>query len=193
MNFLAHLHIANHCDSDLQGNLLGDFVKGDPSKQYEERLVKGIKLHRFVDSYTDTHAVMKETKSLFPKGVRRFSPIAMDMFWDHCLAANWERYHDESLRSFCDFAEAQARQHSEFPLPSRYLNLMSIMWDQRWLESYQHLDNIEYALIRMSSRSPRMSELKNCFEHIENNYHQLLERFELLYPDVLAAAKAQSF
>ncbi len=193
MNFLAHLHIANHCESDLQGNLLGDFVKGDPSKQYEERLVKGIKLHRFVDSYTDTHAIMKETKSLFPKEVRRFSPIAMDMFWDHCLASNWERYHDESLRSFCHLAEEQARQQSEFPLPTRYLNLMSVMWDQRWLESYQHLGNIEYALIRISSRSPRMNELQGCFEHIENNYHQLMELFELLYPDVLAAAKAQSF
>lgn len=28
MNFLAHLHIAKHCNSNLAGNLLGDFVKG---------------------------------------------------------------------------------------------------------------------------------------------------------------------
>ena len=52
MNFLAHLHIAQHCNSNLAGNLLGDFVKGDPNKHYSDSLSDGIRLHRFVDSYT---------------------------------------------------------------------------------------------------------------------------------------------
>ncbi|MFA0070425.1 ACP phosphodiesterase, partial [Vibrio breoganii] len=38
MNFLAHLHIAQHCKSNLAGNLLGDFVKGDPNKHYSTSL-----------------------------------------------------------------------------------------------------------------------------------------------------------
>lgn len=65
MNFLAHLHIAHHCQSSLLGNLLGDFVKGDPTEQYPQSLVQGIRLHRWVDAYTDSHPVMKAAKSLF--------------------------------------------------------------------------------------------------------------------------------
>jgi len=65
MNFLAHLHIAQHCKSNLAGNLLGDFVKGDPNKHYSTSLANGIRLHRFVDSYTDLHDVSRSAKSLF--------------------------------------------------------------------------------------------------------------------------------
>lgn len=73
MNFLAHLHIAHHCQSSLLGNLLGDFVKGDPTEQYPQSLVQGIRLHRWVDAYTDSHPVMKAAKSLFPSSSSRHS------------------------------------------------------------------------------------------------------------------------
>lgn len=42
MNFLAHLHIAKHCNSNLAGNLLGDFVKGDPNKHYSDSFLTAL-------------------------------------------------------------------------------------------------------------------------------------------------------
>ena len=45
--------------------MLGDFVKGDPNKYYSDSLSDGIRLHRFVDSYTDRHEVSRSAKSLF--------------------------------------------------------------------------------------------------------------------------------
>ncbi|XHY22957.1 Acyl carrier protein phosphodiesterase [Vibrio sp. NH-UV-68] len=88
VNFLAHLHIADHCQSSLLGNLLGDFVKGNPDTQYPAMISQGVRLHRFVDSYTDSHSQVEQIRALFPNGVRRYSGIALDMFWDHCLAVN---------------------------------------------------------------------------------------------------------
>lgn len=64
MNFLAHLHIAQHCKSNLAGNLLGDFVKGDPNKHYSTSLSDGIRLHRFVDRY--------QTVTMYPDRQNRF-------------------------------------------------------------------------------------------------------------------------
>ncbi len=64
MNYLAHLHIADHCQSSLLGNLLGDFVKGDPSAQFSPEIARGIRLHRLVDAYTDSHPVMQQAQSL---------------------------------------------------------------------------------------------------------------------------------
>lgn len=87
MNYLAHLHIADHCQSSLLGNLLGDFVKGDPDSQYGAPIASGIRLHRLVDAYTDSHPVMQHAKQCFSSDTRRFAPIALDMFWDHCLAS----------------------------------------------------------------------------------------------------------
>lgn len=33
MNYLAHLHIADHTNTSFTGNFLGDFVKGDPEQK----------------------------------------------------------------------------------------------------------------------------------------------------------------
>ncbi|NQF18717.1 ACP phosphodiesterase, partial [Enterobacter hormaechei] len=42
MNFLAHLHLAHLADSSLSGNLLADFVRGNPAEAYSPEVVDGI-------------------------------------------------------------------------------------------------------------------------------------------------------
>ncbi|USD62391.1 DUF479 domain-containing protein [Vibrio sp. SCSIO 43140] len=191
MNFLAHLHIAEHCSSSLLGNLLGDFVKGDPTKHYQDDIAQGIMLHRFVDSYTDNHLIMKQCKTLFDSDLKRFAPIAMDMFWDHCLAKHWSRFHHQSLTRFVDNAEATIKRTSA-PLPDRFVRMSTHMWQGRWLESYQEFDNIKYALERMSLRSMRMAPLAECGEQLEMHYPEFSEFFNQLYPEVLEQAKQQT-
>lgn len=63
------------------------------------------------------------------------------------------------------------------------------MWQGRWIESYQQMENIEYALARMATRSVRIAPLADCFSELERSYHQLLPLFEQLYPDVLEKSK----
>ena len=125
MNFLAHLHIADHCDSSKLGNLLGDFVKGDPNKQYQPSIAHGVMLHRFVDSYTDQHPLMSDAKSLFDGSARRFAPIALDVFWDHCLASRWEEFHSESLRQFCHKAELRLLMQQNMLTSEQYEQAVS--------------------------------------------------------------------
>ncbi|MEX3070828.1 ACP phosphodiesterase [Vibrio alginolyticus] len=191
MNFLAHLHIADHCSSHLLGNLLGDFVKGDPSKQYSAHISNGIKLHRFVDTITDQHPIVEECKPLFTGVSRRFAPIALDMFWDHCLAKHWLSFHDQPLNRFVNDAYQIVDREVNDEMPPRFLLLHSRMWTGGWLQSYQELDNIEFALHRMSKRSPRMANLATTFTVLENEYSTLEAHFPSLYTDVLAKAVRQ--
>ncbi|WP_045477964.1 ACP phosphodiesterase [Vibrio owensii] len=186
MNFLAHLHIADHCNSHLMGNLLGDFVKGDPSKQYQTDISNGIKLHRFVDRITDHHALVEECKPHFTGVARRFAPIALDMFWDHCLAKHWRTFSPQSLDSFVRYAYSEVNKQISDDLPPRFLMLHSRMWSGGWLQSYQYLENIEFALHRMSQRSPRMADLTTTFEVLDNEYELLEAKFAALYQDVLS-------
>ncbi|MDF2154821.1 ACP phosphodiesterase [Vibrio sp. CAU 1672] len=188
MNFLAHLHIADHCHSQLLGNLLGDFVKGDPSKQYQVATEHGIRLHRFVDRTTDQHMLVEECKHFFTGKARRFAPIALDMFWDHCLAKHWQQYHPLPLEQFVDSAQARVEAEISTELPEKFLNLHAKMWSGGWLLSYRELENIEFALHRMSQRSHRMANLTTTFGVLEKQYNQLEERFAPLYRDVLLQA-----
>ncbi|MCG9702764.1 ACP phosphodiesterase [Vibrio natriegens] len=188
MNFLAHLHIADHCNSHLLGNLLGDFVKGDPSKQYQTDISNGIKLHRFVDRITDHHPIVEACKPHFTGVSRRFAPIALDMFWDHCLAKQWSAFHHHSLDKFVNAAYQRVDRDVCEQLPEHFLVLHSRMWTGGWLQSYQDLENIEFALHRMSQRSPRMSDLTTTFAVLDEQYATLEAKFPLLYHDVLRQA-----
>jgi acyl carrier protein phosphodiesterase len=195
MNYLAHLDIAQHCSSSLLGNLLGDFIKGDPYLQYDASIAAGIKLHRWVDVYTDTHLLVDQAKQMFPSRTRRFAPIALDMFWDHCLAANWSRYSEQPLATFVHFAEQKIQQQEKILdlLPERYQRVSRLMWRGRWLESYAQLDNIEFALNRMSQRSERFAPLSHCFASLEAHYAELVPLFHLFYPQLLSQAQRQTF
>ncbi|MGO2341288.1 acyl carrier protein phosphodiesterase [Vibrio litoralis] len=188
MNFLAHLHIAEYCQSDLAGNLLGDFAKGNPEGKYPSHVVDGIRLHRFVDRYTDTHPLILQQKSLFEPSIKRFSPIALDMFWDHCLACEWRNFHHlelvdfvEQCRSFC--------QSQSYEVPENYRTTMSAMWRGEWLLSYQDINSTLYALERMSHRSPRMGPLNDCGDVLMAHYEELRAVFLQFYPDVLNSSK----
>ncbi|MCZ4309955.1 ACP phosphodiesterase [Vibrio atlanticus] len=189
MNFLAHLHIAKHCKSNLAGNLLGDFVKGDPSKYYSNSLSDGIRLHRFVDSYTDLHDVSRSAKSLFSHQTRRFAPIALDVFWDHCLANHWAQFSTQSLERFCVDSHQQIFEHQEPHWPEHFITVHQKMAEQRWLLSYQDMPSIEVVLQRMALRRPKLGMLKSCYHDLEHHYNTLQCHFHELYPSVLEEAK----
>tara|TARA_R110001583_G_scaffold7720_10_gene37984 strand:- start:7391 stop:7993 length:603 start_codon:yes stop_codon:yes gene_type:complete len=190
MNYLAHLHIADHTQTSLLGNFLGDFVKGNPDGSYNLAVVKGIRLHRFVDSYTDSHPLIKSVKPLFSKELRRFSPISLDMFWDHCLAKHWSTFHGDSLSHFSAQTStliAQETKQLSQPLPERFEKISQLVWQGKWFEHYAQIENIEFALQRIASRSARMAPLGKTFDSLATHYDLLSETFFELYPDVLEA------
>ncbi|SJN58841.1 Acyl carrier protein phosphodiesterase [Vibrio ruber DSM 16370] len=192
MNFLAHLHLAQACQSSPLGNLLGDFVKGDPQGRYPEPVVQGIRLHRFVDAYTDRHPLVLQLKSCFPAESRRFAPIGLDLFWDHCLARDWHERHDHPLDRFCQTVYGQIEQELTFTPPESFMQVHQRMWQGRWLESYAEFENIEFALQRMSRRSPRMQALTSCIPSLKTHYQHLSENFTQFYPQVLEAVSVAS-
>lgn len=188
MNFLAHLHLAQQCNSHLAGNLVADFVRGDPYRQFSKDIADGIKLHRFVDSYIDAMPEVKQCRQLFGPDTRRVSGIALDMVWDHFLARHWQQFHPHPLSDFVNTArtEVEPYQHN---MPKAYLLMMDRMWQQNWLLQYQYPETLETALVRMASRRPRLHQLALTPAVLMANYNQLEQQFFLIYPQVELAAK----
>ncbi|MEL0660335.1 ACP phosphodiesterase [Psychromonas arctica] len=192
MNYLAHLHIAASTNTSFSGNFLGDFVKGNPDGQFPTNIVQGIRLHRYVDSFTDKHPQVLAAKLLFPKVLRRYAPIALDMFWDHFLARHWTTFHHLTLAEFCQLAEQKIvseTQVKDVILPERFERINGWVWQDKWLESYQKIENIEYALKRMATRSERMAPLAETGKILRENYADLSVVFFALYEDVLKASQ----
>ena len=132
MNYLAHIHLASQSDEAMIGALLGDFAGADYAGDYTPEIEREIAIHRKVDSYTDSHPVVLAAKEMFEPGRRRFAGILLDMFYDHVLIVNWERYSaqsvDELIARFYRALEARKAM-----LPERLQRMLPYMIGQDWL------------------------------------------------------------
>ena len=185
MNFLAHLHLASLANSSLYGNILADFVRGNPQGNYSEQVIDGIFMHRRVDVMTDRLPQVLEAKRLFREEFRRVAPITLDVVWDHFLALHWQELEPEiSLHSFVNRAQIEI-----VPMlpdsPERFQNLNAYMWQERWLERYAELPFIAKVLQGMANRRPKLGALAGSFNDIENNYTLLEQTFCQFYPQII--------
>lgn len=185
MNYLAHLFLSEGTPESLIGNLLGDFVKGTAVNLYSEEIIKGIDLHRKVDSYTDSHAIVRSSKSLVCSHRRRFAGVLTDMFYDHFLAKNWLEYSEVPLR---DFARGvyKVLQDSRDILPESLKQVMPTIIARDLLCSYQEIDGIDIALNRMSARIKRTNNLAGGVEDLTANYQKLESDFRAFFPDLIS-------
>ena len=86
MNFLAHLHLAKLADSSLLGNLMADFVRGNPHQHWSAPVADGILMHRRLDVMTDALPEVRSARQLFRAETYRVAPITLHHIWDHLLA-----------------------------------------------------------------------------------------------------------
>lgn len=192
MNFLAHLHLASLAQSSLLGNLLADFVRGNPDDSFAPDIVAGIYMHRRVDVLTDGLPEVAEAKRWFRPETRRVSPITLDVMWDHFVSLHWS-----TLSPQIDLAEfvAYARENIEPHLPNtppRFINLNNYLWQERWLERYSDMAFIANVLNGMASRRPKLAALRASWQDLEDHYEPLEKLFWQFYPRMIALAEQKS-
>lgn len=191
MNFLAHLHLASLANSSLYGNILADFVRGNPQGNYSDKVIDGIFMHRRVDVMTNRLPQVLEAKRFFREEFAAL-PITLDVVWDHFLALHWQELEPAiSLQAFVNRAQIEI-----VPMlpdsPERFQNLNAYMWQERWLERYAELPFIAKVLQGMANRRPKLGALAGSFIDIENNYTLLEQTFWQFYPQMIAQAKAKT-
>lgn len=188
MNFLAHLHLAHLADSSLSGNLLADFVRGNPATHYPPDVVEGIYMHRRIDVMTDNLPEVREAREWFRHETRRVAPITLDVMWDHFLSRHWTQISpDFPLQAFVGYAHAQVA--TILPdSPPRFVNLNDYLWSEKWLERYRDMDFIQNVLNGMANRRPRLDALRDSGYDLDAHYDALEELFWHFYPRMMAQA-----
>jgi len=89
VNHLAHFHLAGDCEYLVVGALLGDYVKGPLTGALPQALERGVRLHRRVDAFTDSHERLRALRVHFGPGERRLAGVVTDLFFDYLLTRHW--------------------------------------------------------------------------------------------------------
>ncbi|HQQ95039.1 MAG TPA: ACP phosphodiesterase [Bacteroidia bacterium] len=151
MNYLAHAYLSQHDPELLLGNFIADHLRGNDFSRYSEGVVKGIKMHREIDHFTDSHPLFKASKRLFYEEYARYSGILVDIYYDHLLARNFSQHHNSSLEDFStDVYMIYNRNRTIMPQgSSRFLDY--VIRNNIYL-SYASLGGIESVLSHLSQR-----------------------------------------
>ena len=187
MNYLAHLFLAADNAESLIGNLAGDFVKGRISDTLPPGIAAGIRNHRCVDAFTDSHPSVAAFRRVLIPEHGHYSRVIADVFFDHFLAVDFNRYSAESLDAFLTRVYATIDPHLD-ALPGSLRAVYPRMRDEGWLASYRSIDGIGMALFGISRRLSRRPELASATHFLTDpRTRPELERlFHELFPDVIS-------
>ena len=186
MNYLAHIYLASHSDEAMLGALLGDFVKPHSGEQFSAEIEADIVTHRKVDSFTDSHPLVLNAKSLFAGPRRRYAGILLDVFYDHLLALHWARYSDVPLDTFIARFYAALTRRADI-LPANLARAAPYMIEQDWLGSYLHYEGVEIAIRRISTRLSKNGDLlRDGLADLKANYGPIETGCHAFFPDLIA-------
>jgi acyl carrier protein phosphodiesterase len=184
MNYLAHLLLAGEDPEEKLGALMGDFTRGrleNLAMQYPPGIMQGIAAHRRIDLFTDRHHRFMQSKARFSKPRRRYAGIIVDVLYDHFLSHHWDRFSVIDRRAFIsDVYDLLERNHHR--LPERLQRVSTLMINQDWLGSYQHIDQIGEVYDRMSRRLRRPNTLSGSLEEVREHYPDLERDFADFFP-----------
>lgn len=185
MNFLAHLFLSGDNERVKIGNFIADFVKGNKLNDYPPEIQFGIRLHREIDSYTDSHPVVLESKSRLRPTFGHYSPVIVDVFYDHYLAKNWSQFSQIELEQFTVNFYKMIKKYSTI-IPQAVNNMLVYMSAKNWLYNYQFIEGIDKALTGMSKRTKFDSKMEHASISLQENYEDFEDEFARFFPDLQA-------
>lgn len=194
MNWLAHAFLSKPDIEFRLGNLLADLVKRRDRAAMPAAFLDGTRQHQAIDAFTDTHQAVHRSRARIGGDFRHATGILVDVFYDHFLALDWERYASEPLDSFTARLYAEIREHPiELPAEARAA-VERLLADDR-LGSYRRLGGIEASLrrvsLRLEARTGRNFGLERGIAELVAHFEGLRADFTEFFPQLVAHVGAR--
>lgn len=189
MNFLAHIYLSGKDENLILGNFIADMVKGRQIDKFTPEVVKGIKLHRKIDEYTDSHRYVSRSKDRIRNKYRHYSGVVVDMFYDHFLARYWKDYSPEPLETFVQSAY-NVLMKNYIILPSRAKFILPIMIGSNWLVNYADLQSLQRHMEGLARRTPFESGMENAVHDLKMHYNGFRQDFSEFFPELISFSKS---
>jgi acyl carrier protein phosphodiesterase len=165
------------------GNFIADSVKGAEINRFQEGIKDGIILHRKIDTFTDLHPIFCKSKNRLRTSQGKFSGVVTDIFYDHFLAVNWEKFCVISLEEFADRVYALMNLYRK-DLPPVVQFILPRMISSNWLVNYANFYGIERSLEGMARRTNFPSNMHNALIDLQKDYEQYQNEFLEFFEEI---------
>ncbi len=183
MNYLAHAYLSFQHEELLVGNMISDFVKGNKQYEYPEGIFKGIRLHRQIDAFTDSHEATRSATALFKPVVARYAPAFVDVAYDHFLANDTQVFTPSSLYDFAAATYEVLQKHYNV-LPMRFQSMLTYMRRDNWLFNYIHTWGLQRSMQGLVHRAAYLSDAQPAYDCFLYHYQELAACYNDFIADV---------
>lgn len=187
MNYLAHSYLSFGFDDVLIGNYIADTVKGNHDR-FSENIRKGIRLHHLIDNFTDSNPIFRKSVRRIDNGFGLYANIIVDMFYDHFLASNWNRYSDMLLPRFAEKVYATLLSKYSI-LPSRMKRMLPHMHASNWLVYYGDANSFNHFFKGLAIRTKFAPHLAKAASEIHEHYEDLNNDFITFMDEMVVYVK----
>lgn len=190
MNFLAHAYLSFGREDILAGNFIADFIRGKERLTYPEKVQVGIALHHAIDTFTDSHPLVKEVQAFLQPRFGHYARVISDVFFDYFLAKNWARFSAIPLEQF-----SQDTYHLlgtyPVPLPDAFQRMLYWMQQQNWLYTYREHAGIQSALDGLARRARFDSKMNEASKVLGEKEAEIEALFFVFFQDLETFAQAR--
>ncbi len=190
MNFLSHLYLAGDSEGLIIGNFIADSVKGSNFNNFSKAIQEGIILHRAIDTYTDSHEIVEQSKHRLREKYKKYASVIVDIYYDHFLAKNWNDYSELELSHFTQNIYKIILKNKSV-LPPKSALFTEYMLHYNILENYSKMDGIERVLQGMSRRATFTSNMEHAIHDLEEHFDAFEKEFKIFFPELKAFVKSR--
>lgn len=192
MNFLAHILLSGNKEGVIMGNYVGDFIKGrlteEKTESWDPDFVTGLKLHRFIDFFTDQHETVREATHRAALAQGKLAGIVMDIYFDYFLAKHFDQFRPEPLFAYARNMYALIQDNERF-IPADMTRMVEAMRREDWLTSYATLEGVDLTFNRMSRRATYLAPLRNAMLELRENEEFYRDKFFSFFPELQKASE----
>lgn len=183
MNYLAHAFLSKHDEQLLIGNFIADHVRGNHFEGLDSGIVEGIRMHREIDSFTDSHPKFREAKRVFYNGFERYSGVLVDVLFDHLLASAFDNFSNMPLQTFSENVyDVYTRYRSQ--LPEHSTRFLSYLLKNNLYSAYASEEGIQRVLFHLSQRIGGNLRLDHAMPLFVDHREQLELCFREVFGDL---------
>jgi len=183
LNYLAHQVLSFKNPNLMIGNFIADSIPGNQFDGLNDDIIKGIKLHRKIDTFTDSHPIYLTSKHRFTKDFGKYSGVLMDMIYDHYLAKNFDNYSKIKLQEFSNISYAILNENLHI-LPEPAKRFHSYMVENNVLFNYSTLKGMETVLTHLNHRIRHRYQLQNSIAILKKQDIEIEEEFFVFFDDL---------
>ena len=187
MNYLAH-SLLSFSDGQLVGNMIADFIKNRDRENFPLEIQNGIKLHRFIDSFTDANPDASKAKKIYSPLVRLYSGAFVDVSFDYFLANSMP---ETELRKHSKKVYKTLWNHEKW-LPQNFKRMLTNMENDDWLTNYRKNQGIKFSMQNVLNKAKYLDKDVPVFEAFLANQPLLQGSFDAFYPQLKHQAEVFS-